>query len=199
MSQSVRNVAIFIFDEVEVLDFCGPFEVFSVTGRHQNEKPFNVYTVARERGPVLARNQLSINPHYTFSNAPLPDLLIIPGGYGTRQQIEIPEVIEWVKKCSKSAEQVLSVCTGSLILGRAGQLDGLSATTHHLALSELESVAPNTKIDPEKRFIDNGKVVTSAGISAGIDMSLHVVAKLLGHEQAVETAKYMEYHWKDND
>jgi transcriptional regulator GlxA family with amidase domain len=199
MSQSVRNVAIFIFDEVEVLDFCGPFEVFSVTGRHQKEKPFNVYTVARASGPVEARNQLSINPHYTFSDAPSTDILVVPGGYGTRQQMDIPEVIDWVKNCSKGAEQVLSVCTGSLILARAGQLDGLRATTHHLALTELEAVAPDTTIDPAKRFIDNGKVVTSAGISAGIDMSLHIVAKLLGHEQAVETAKYMEYDWKDTD
>jgi transcriptional regulator GlxA family with amidase domain len=198
MSDRQRNVAIFIFDEVEVLDFCGPFEVFSVTGRRNNLQPFNVYTVARENTPVLARNALSINPRYTFDDCPPPDILLIPGGYGTRQEIHKPDVLQWVQKSSQASELTLSVCTGSFLLARAGLLDGLTATTHHLALAEFEPLAPQTTIDATKRYVDNGTVITSAGISAGIDMALHVVAKLLGSEQAKETAEYMEYDWKDS-
>jgi transcriptional regulator GlxA family with amidase domain len=191
-----RNVAIYIFDEVEVLDFCGPFEVFSVTGRRDHEQPFNVFTVASQARPILARNELSINPRYTFADCPKPDLLLIPGGFGTRQEMHKQPVLDWIKNQSETSELVLSVCTGSLILGRAGLLDGLTATSHHLALEEFKAAAPNTTIDAGKRFIDNGKVVTAAGISAGIDMSLYIVARLLGMKQAVETATYMEYDWK---
>jgi len=196
MSDPSRNVAIFIFDDVEVLDFCGPFEVFSVTGRRNGSNPFNVYTVAEKAGPILARNALSINPRYTFADSPEPDILVIPGGYGTRQEVQKTAVLDWVKDCSRRSELLLSVCTGALVLGKAGLLGGLTATTHHLALAELKEVAPQTTIDASKRFIDNGKIITAAGISAGIDMALHVVARLLGKEQALETAAYMEYDWK---
>jgi transcriptional regulator GlxA family with amidase domain len=196
MANHPRNVAIFIFDEVEVLDFCGPFEVFSVTGRRDGSNPFNVYTVAQERRPVLARNELSINPRYTFADCPPPDILIIPGGFGTRREMNNSAVLDWVKRLSQNTEHLLSVCTGDLILAKAGLLEGLAATTHHGAISLLQEIAPNTKIDVTKRFIDNGKIIVSAGISAGIDMSLYVVAKLLGKAQAWETAKYMEYDWR---
>src|ERR1041384_899020 len=102
--QRVRTVAILIFDEVEVLDFCGPFEVFSVTGRNSSPTPFNVYTVAEKPGPVMARNQLSVNPRYTFADCPTPALLLVPGGWGTRQQMNNPAVIEWIRKLAPGAE-----------------------------------------------------------------------------------------------
>jgi transcriptional regulator GlxA family with amidase domain len=196
MTQNTRNVAIFIFDEVEVLDFCGPFEVFSVTGRRDNSNPFNVYTVAQEKRPILARNELSINPLYTFADCPKPDILLIPGGFGTRREMNNGVVLDWVKRLAPSTEHLLSVCTGDLILAKAGLLDGLAATTHHGAISLLQELAPKTQIEAEKRFIDNGKLIVSAGVSAGIDMSLYVVAKLLEKEQAWETAKYIEYDWR---
>jgi transcriptional regulator GlxA family with amidase domain len=197
MSDQTRNVAIYIFDEVEVLDFCGPFEVFSVTGgRGGAERPFNVYTVARAPGPVAARNGLSVNPRYTFADCPPPDILVVPGGYGTRREMREAEVLDWLKERERGAELLLSVCTGSLILARAGLLEGLEATTHHLALAELREAAPRTAVAPEKRFVDNGRIITAAGISAGIDAALHVVARLHGREQAAETAAYMEYDWK---
>lgn len=199
MTQNTRNVAIFIFDEVEVLDFCGPFEVFSVTGKRDGSNPFNVYTVAQEKRPVLARNELSINPRYTFADCPTPDILLIPGGFGTRREMNNSVVLDWVKRHSQTTEHLLSVCTGALVLAKAGLLNGLTATTHHGAISLLTELAPNTKIEPEKRFIDNGKIIVSAGISAGIDMSLYIVAKLLGQEQAWETAKYMEYDWRPEE
>jgi transcriptional regulator GlxA family with amidase domain len=191
-----KNVAILIFDDIEVLDFCGPLEVFSVTGLRKNEVPFNVYTVAEKAGPVLARNQLSINPRYTIRDCPPPDILLIPGGLGTRREMSNAVLIDWIRDCATRAELVLSVCTGALILARAGLLEGLTATTHHGALDELKAVAPNTIIRPERRFVDNGKIIVSAGISAGIDMALHVVARLLGRDTALETARYMEYDWK---
>ena len=191
-----RNVAILVFDEVEVLDFCGPFEVFSVTGRRDDLNPFNVYTVAERSGPIIARNNLSVNPRYTISECPQPDILVVPGGYGTRKEMHNTALIDWIKGCSEKAELVLSVCTGALLLAKAGLLEGLAATTHHRALELLKEVAPNTTIEGSKRFVDNGRIILSAGISAGIDMSLYVVAKLFGEEQALETNQYMEYDWK---
>jgi transcriptional regulator GlxA family with amidase domain len=191
-----RNVAILIFDEVEVLDFCGPFEVFSVTGRRDNSNPFNVYAVAEEKRPVLARNRLSVNPSYTIRDCPQPDILVVPGGLGTRREMHNPILIDWIKGCSEKAELVLSVCTGALLLAKAALLEGLAATTHHGAIELLKEVAPNTSVQANKRIVDNGRIIVSAGISAGIDMSLHVVAKLLGKEQALDTAQYMEYDWK---
>jgi transcriptional regulator GlxA family with amidase domain len=190
-----RNVAILIFDEVEVLDFCGPFEVFSVTGRQDNSNPFNVYTVAEKGQSILARNRLSVNPSYTIQDCPQPDTLVVPGGLGTRKEMHNSILIDWIRSSSQKAELILSVCTGALLLAKAGLLEGLSATTHHGAIELLEKVAPHTTIHPDKRIIDNGRIIVSAGISAGIDMSLYVVAKLLGKERALETAQYMEYDW----
>jgi transcriptional regulator GlxA family with amidase domain len=191
-----RNVAILIFDDVEVLDFCGPFEVFSVTGLLNPPQPFSVYTVAETAGPITARNGLSVNPRYTIRECPPATILLIPGGLGTRREINNDALIDWIARRAEPAERVLSVCTGALLLAKAGLLDGLEATTHHGALDLLRKHAPRTRISPEKRFIDNGKVIVSAGISAGIDMSLYVVARLLGEDEAWKTARYMEYDWK---
>ena len=191
-----RNVAILIFDEVELLDFCGPFEVFSVAGIQDEPSPFWVYTVSEEQRPIRARNNLSINPHFTLTNCPRPDLLLIPGGMGTRKEMFNPVILNWIKQWAGEVELVLSVCTGALLLAKAGLLNGLKATTHHGALSLLEEVAPEAIIEKGKRFIDNGRVIVAAGISAGIDMSLYVVGRLLGNDQAQKTADYMEYRWK---
>ena len=191
-----RNVAILIFDEVEVLDFCGPFEVFGVTGYKDGTESFNVYTVAEGPGPVIARNGLSINPAYTITDCPRPDVLVVPGGLGTRKEMDNPVLREWIEDHAKEAELTLSICTGALLLAKAGVLEGLSATTHHDGMELLKQVAPNATIEEEKRFVDNDRIVLSAGISAGIDASLHVVAKLLGTEQALKTARYMEYEWE---
>ncbi len=191
-----RNVAILIFDDVEVLDFCGPFEVFAATGRHNRPVPFNVYTVAEKPGPVTARYGLSVNPGYTIDDCPQPDILLIPGGQGTRREMDNPALIDWIKDSTPNVELLLSVCTGALLLARAGLLEGLAATTHHRALDLLREAAPNATVQPEQRFVDNGKIVLSAGISAGIDMSLHVVSRLLGKDAAIETAHHMEYDWR---
>ena len=217
-----RNVAILIFDDVEVLDFCGPFEVFGVTGtavrsaevskekpynpkeklfqayksaERTDEKPFHVYTVAEKAESVYARNGLSVNAAYPIENCPAPDILLVPGGYGTRAQMYNTVLLDWIVQQAGRVELLLSVCTGSLMLAKAGLLDGLSATTHYGAMDILRSVAPNTKICPDERYVDNGKIITSAGISAGIDMSLYVVARLLGAETAAQTARHMQYDY----
>ncbi len=191
----MKNIAILIFDEVEVLDFCGPFEVFSVTGKREGLSPFNVFTVAETDRPVIARNGLSVNPAYTVSDCPDPHILIVPGGYGTRREMENEALLAWIGRRAVAAELVLSVCTGALLLAKAGLLDGLSATTHHDAIGLLRDIAPHTRVLDSHRVVDNGKVILSAGISAGLDMSLHVVGRLLGLHQANETAAYMEYDW----
>ena len=191
---ATRNVAILMFDDVEVLDFAGPFEVFSVTSElNKGERPFAVSTVAEHPGAVNARNGLSVNPDCTISDCPPPDILIVPGGQGTRKLIDNSAVINWIKDSARTAELVLSVCTGSLLLAKAGLLEGLEATTHHQVLDLLKELAPNTTIIENQRFVDNGKIITSGGIAAGIDMSLHVVGKLLGTAQAEQTADHMEY------
>ena len=187
-----RTVAIVIFDDIEVLDFCGPFEIFSVTGARQGLKPFAVHTVAEELRPITTRGGLRVIPDQSFETSTSADIILVPGGLGTRREMNNPKMLQWIKDNASHAELVLSVCTGALVLGKAGLLDGLSATTHHLALDELRAVSSQIKIDAAKRFIDNGKVIVAAGISAGMDMALHVVSRLLGAEQAAETARYME-------
>lgn len=201
-----RNVAIFLFDEVEVLDFAGPYEVFSVTGlRTLAEKPFHVYTVA-EKSPVKARNGLTVLPDYLLDNCPKPDILLIPGGggfsaegvpFGSRREMYNSVVLEWVKKQASGVELVLSVCTGALILGNAGLLEGLKATTHFKALDGLRAISPGIEVVDGVRYVDNGRVILSAGVSAGIDMSYYVVSKLLGKETADEAARYAQYdYWR---
>lgn len=190
-----RNVAILLFDEVEVLDFAGPFEVFSIMGQRDGPGAFNVYTVAQQRRPILARNQLSVNPQFTFEDCPKPDIFIVPGGYGTRPLMNDEATMRWIARTAEACELVLSVCSGALVLAKAGLLHGLRATTHFSALQELRDMAPDTEVTGEERFIDNGKVIISAGVAAGIDASFHVVARLLGNEITAEGAKYIEYPW----
>jgi putative intracellular protease/amidase/catechol 2,3-dioxygenase-like lactoylglutathione lyase family enzyme len=196
---TTRNVAILIFEDVEVLDFCGPFEVFSVANRFTDSPAFHVFTVAEKPGPVLTRGGLSVNPLHRLADCPRPDLLLVPGGQGTRREMHNTALIEWIKARSQEAELVLSVCTGALLLAKAGLLDGLEATTHHGAIDLLREVAPKTTVHSDRLFADNGRVICSAGIAAGIDMSLHVVARLLGKEVAEKTARQMEYPLTQSD
>jgi transcriptional regulator GlxA family with amidase domain len=188
-----RNVAILVFDDVEVLDFAGPFEVFAVTDELRSREAFNVYTVAPGPGVVRARNGLKVVPDFTLGDCPQPHILVIPGGQGTRPLLGNDVLLKWIQERSRAAEIMMSVCTGSLLLGKAGLLDGLRATTHHLAVDLLRQVAPKAVVDPGARFHDNGSVLTSAGISAGIDCSFHLVGRLLGEPVAAATAAYMEY------
>jgi transcriptional regulator GlxA family with amidase domain len=192
---AARNLAILLFDDAEVLDFCGPFEVFSVANNQSSKPSFNVYTVAKKT-PITARNGLSVNPAYTLDACPKPDILLVPGGIGTRKELNNELLIEWIRRTADGAELVLSVCTGALLLGKAGLLHGLEVTTHHVAYDLLREIVPTGTVHEDQRFVDNGRVITSAGIAAGIDMSLHVVERLLGRDVASATARHMEYPWE---
>ncbi len=197
------NVGILIFDEVEVLDFCGPFEVFSVARRvgvgSQDEvnRPFAVFTIAQKSDIVKARGGLLVQPHFNLENHPPIDVLVVPGGWGTRREVDNPVIIEWLAKVSSETKLNTSVCTGAFLLGKIGLLDGKSATTHWLSLDRLEQTFPQVQVVRNTRWVDQGNIVTSAGISAGIDMSLHLVEKLLGREVAEQTAQQMEYVWQE--
>jgi transcriptional regulator GlxA family with amidase domain len=195
-----RNVGILIFDGVEVLDFAGPFEVFSRTRlapgvesrRSEESAPFFVFTVARRESPVEAIGGLRVFPHYCFANAPRIDLLVVPGGFGTRALLEDAPTLEWIRRVAEQAEQVTSVCTGSLLLARLGLLSGRKATTHWGALDLLASLDPAITVLRNQRVVDDG-IITSAGVSSGIDMAFYVVEKLCGRAVAEETARYIEY------
>ncbi len=190
------NLAILIFDDIEVLDFAAPFEVFAVTSELNNYEPFNVFLVAETQRTYKAVNGLQVVPNYEISNCPNPDILILPGGVGTRTQMHNQKLITWIKKISERAELLMSVCTGARLLAKAGLLDRLEITTHHEAYDELRQLVPTASVKERKRFVDQDKILTTGGISAGIDGSLYVVNKLLGQEIARKTAIYMEYDWQ---
>jgi transcriptional regulator GlxA family with amidase domain len=192
---TARTLAILVFDDVDVLDFCGPFEVFSVANRFTARPAFRVLTVAEKAGLVVARGGLSVNPHHRLADCPRPDILLVPGGQGTRREMHNPALIGWILQAAGEAELVLSVCTGALLLGKAGLLNGLETTTHHGAIDLLRQTAPEATVHADRRFVDSGRVICSAGIAAGIDMSLYVVGRLLGGEVAEKTASQMEYPW----
>jgi transcriptional regulator GlxA family with amidase domain len=193
-----RIVSIFVFDDVEVLDFAGPFEVFGVARTPTDEPLFTVQTVAQTAGEVRARNGLLVTPSHSFASAPAADLVVIPGGFGTRPLMHRPEVLGWIRKSAAKAEIIASVCTGSLLLAKAGLLAGQAATTHHSRLEALREVDPTITVRAGARFVDGGRIATAAGISAGLDLSLHLVARLHGAETARRTAAYMEYPWTDD-
>jgi transcriptional regulator GlxA family with amidase domain len=191
-----RRVGILIFPEVEVLDFCGPFEVFSVTGRSVAPGTLDVVTIAQSAEPLAARNGLRVIPDRSFADAGAIDVLLVPGGQGTRPLLNDEATLAWIRTQAEQVELLLSVCTGALLLAKCGLLDGLSATTHHLSLELLKELAPQTTVRDDVRFVDNGRVITSAGVAAGIDMSFHVVERLLGRETAETAARYIEYPWR---
>lgn len=194
------NVAILLFDEVEVLDFAGPFEVFSRTRlvpgppsrRSEESAPFRVFTVARSKAPVRATGELTILPSHGFGDAPAVDLLVIPGGFGTRSLLNDGEILGWIVQTAARARLVTSVCTGSLLLTKAGLLRGRRATTHWGALDLLRDLNAGVEVVEDRRVVDDG-IITAAGVASGIDMAFYVVEKLFGREVADETARYMEY------
>jgi transcriptional regulator GlxA family with amidase domain len=198
------NVGILIFDGVEVLDFAGPFEVFSRTRlapgvesrRSEDSAPFQVFTVAKSEVPVSATGDLRVIPRYAFASAPKIDLLVVPGGFGTRVLLHDPETLEWIRRAANAARQVTSVCTGSLLLAKAGLLQGRRATTHWAALDQLESLESGALVERELRVVDDG-IISSAGVASGIDMAFYVVERLFGADVANETARYIEYRRAD--
>lgn len=194
------NVAILIFDNVEVLDFAGPFEVFSRTRltpgvesrRSEESAPFRVFTIAKTREPITATGGLVVVPQHGFAGTPRIDLLIVPGGFGTRALLHDTETLDWIRETAAKARQVASVCTGALLLGKAGLLQGRRATTHWASLDLLDSLGAGVTVERSSRVVDDG-VITSAGVASGIDMSFYIVETVFGRAVADETAKYIEY------
>lgn len=194
-----REVAILVFDGVEVLDFAGPFEVFAVTDELNGERYFDVSLVAPKDTEYAAVNGMRVLPNRVLGDLPAPDVLVIPGGDGSKQAMRDRAVLEWIREARADAEVVMSVCSGARLLAVLGMLDGLDVTTHHEVAADLEKLAPAARVSLGRRFIDNGRIVTTGGISAGIDGSFHVVARLLGERVAQRTAEYMEYDWTPED
>jgi len=192
-----RTVGILIFNEVEVLDFAGPFEVFGIA-EIEKEKIYECFTVAENEQVIHARNGLLVKPNYTIFNCPKIDILIVPGGYGA-EKIEIKNIalLNWINKQSKNVEIIASVCTGAFLLAKSRVIQNDRVTTHWMDLDVLQKDYPDLKVEKGYKYIDNGKIMTSSGISAGIELALHIVEKENGKEIAVTTAKRMEYNWTE--
>jgi putative intracellular protease/amidase len=183
-----KKVAILIFTGVEIIDYSGPYEVFGAAG-------FDVYTVAETKDPIVTAMGMTVVPKFSFADAPQPDVLVVPGG-GVRTARGSAPTLKWVADVTGRAQQTMSVCNGAFILASAGLLDGLTATTTAGNLERLKAEYPKTKVVVDQRFVDNGKIITTAGLTAGIDGALHVVSKLLGNGSAQQVALSEEYDWR---
>jgi len=199
-----KRIGIVLFDDIEVLDFCGPFEVFSATRlneekRREEPSPFEVLLVAESPAPITTTGGMTVLPHHTFENCPRLDIVMSPGGWGTRKEVKNPVMLNWLRARAAEAETVTAVCTGSMLLGFAGLLDGPHATTHWRSLDWMRDSFPSVTVEYGKHFVQDGSVFTSAGISAGSDMSLKIVAHHFGEDIARATARHMEYPFPESD
>jgi transcriptional regulator GlxA family with amidase domain len=193
-----KHVGIVVFNDIEVLDFCGPFEVFSATRINEEKRrdelsPFEVSLVAQTLSYITTTGGMRVIPQYSFENCPRIDILVVPGGWGTRKELNNPVILAWLRTQAAEVETLTSVCTGSMLLGFAGLIDGLHATTHWRSLDWMRDSFPEVIVEYEQHVVSDGRVFTSAGISAGIDMALKVVARYYGEDIARATAVHMEY------
>jgi transcriptional regulator GlxA family with amidase domain len=218
-----HNVGILIFDNVEVLDFSGPFEAFNAANeilrpshvrrgdgeRSDNDRLFKVFTVAENEDMVMAKFGYYVKPHFSINNSPDIDILVIPGGEGRKVQMNNPVITGWVKNVFDKLEILLTVCTGVFIAGKSGVLNVKQATTHHGSYDEFEKTFPGIELVKNVKFVDNGiphpnppqrggknvNIITAGGISAGINASLYVIDKLVSNEHGKKTAAHMEYDY----
>ena len=199
-----KRVGILIFRDVEVLDFCGPFEVFSVTrlnedARREEPSPFEVLLVAETLDTVVATGGLKVIPDVTLDTCPPLDILVVPGGWGTRAEAKNQRLLDWIAERGRSVETLTSVCTGSMLLGHAGLLHGRRATTHWRSLDRMRDAFPAVTVEEKLHVVEHDHIVTSAGISAGIDMALRVVIRYFGEAVGRATARNMEYPFPDDN
>lgn len=187
-------IGIYIYDDAEVLDFSGPFEVFSTAAR-VGGKDWSPVLISESGSQVNARGGFQVLPNYSISNHPDLDVVLVAGGVHTRE-VEKEAVIQWIASMAESSMITASVCTGCFFLARTGLLDGLSVTTHWEDIPDLRSRHPELTVLEDRRWVQSGKYVTSGGISAGIDMSLFLVSELASEELAQKTARQMEYRWQ---
>jgi transcriptional regulator GlxA family with amidase domain len=193
---SKLQVTILLFDEVEVLDFAGPFEVFSVTAQLSGYQNLEVKTVGKIKSLIHAKNGLQVMPDLAISELDQVDILVIPGGDGSRTVIRDFKLMDWINQMIQKAQTVFTVCSGARILAKLGHLKEQRFTTHHEVFEDLMTLEPSAIPDKSARFVDNGKFMTAAGVAAGIDLSLYVVEKYFGEEVMKKTARYMEYEGK---
>jgi transcriptional regulator GlxA family with amidase domain len=186
-------IGVALFDGAEELDWAGPWEVLAAWAEQWPDDGVRVFTLAREDRPVTCAKGLRVLPDETWATAPPLDVLVYPGGRGTRRELAEEAVLEWIRGAAAGGTVVASVCTGSLVLAAAGLLDGKPATTHWQSLELLPTLGREIEVRPGDRFVDNGNVITAAGVSAGIDMALHLVARLHSPERAREVRRYIQY------
>ena len=199
-----KQVGILVFEDIEVLDFCGPFEVFSCTRlneekRREEPSPFNVFLVAATKKPTVTTGGMKVLPDFDLDDCPALDVLVVPGGWGTRREMNNEPLLRWIGDRSKQVEILTSVCTGALLLGKAGLLEGKRATTHWRSLDWMQELFPKTTVEKQWHVVEEGPLFTSAGISAGIDMALKVVSRYFGEDVARVTAKHMEYPFPESN
>ncbi len=191
------NVGIYIYDNAEVLDFSGPYEVFSVANRFLNEKEQHKLFFVSEKEIVTARGDFKVLSNYTIKNNPNIDVLIVVGGIHIKE-LEKENVITWIQEASKKAKLISSVCTGAFLLAKANIIKNQKVTTHWEDIDDLKNMFPSLDIIKNVRWVDEGNIVTSAGISAGIDMSLHLLSKIYNIDLANRVAKQMQFDWTKN-
>ena len=199
-----KRVGIVVFPDVEVLDFTGPFEVFAAarlneTRRREDPSPFEVVVVAEHEGVVTTAGGLKVLPDYTFETCPPLDVLVVPGGWGVRAELSKERLLAWVDERGRAVETLASVCTGSMLLGRAGLLDNRRATTHWRSLDWMRQSFEDVMVVEDEHVVVDGRVFTSAGVSAGLDLALHVVARYCGEAVARATARNLEYPYPDDN
>jgi len=186
-------IGVALFDGAEELDWAGPWEVLAAWAEQWPDDGVRVFTLAREDGTITCAKGLRVLPDETWETAPPLDVLVYPGGRGTRTELANQAVLDWIRGLAGSGAVVSSVCTGSLVLAAAGVLDGYPATTHWSALELLPTLGKDIEVRPDDRFVDTGNVITAAGVSAGIDMALHLVARLHSPERARDVRRYIQY------
>ncbi len=201
-NSSVKTVGILIFNDVEVLDVAGPFEVFSMTRldedkRYETTSPFRVVLLSEKKAPVVAIGGLKLIPDFTFDDCPSLDLFVIPGGWGTRREVDNPVLIQKISKLSAKSSLTASICTGSSLIGRAGLLDGKKATTHWRAYNFLRESAPKAQVQENVIFTTDGSIFTSAGVASGIRLSLYLVSRFFGAQVGKKTARFLEFSYPE--
>jgi putative intracellular protease/amidase len=187
-ASGLPRVALFVFTGVQIIDFAGPYEIFGTAG-------YDVFTVAETKDPITTVNGMTVVPKYDFATVPPPDVLVVPGG-GIYAASKSAKTIRWIADVTARTKHTMSVCNGAFLLAQAGLLDGLTATTTTGLIEKLRAQYPKVHVVDDRRFVDNGKIITTAGLSAGIDGALHVVARMQGNGKAELTALGDEYDWK---
>lgn len=188
-----RQIGIFLFDGVEELDAVGPWEVLAYWTLHHPEDGWRVFCLSDRGADVIGAKDLLLGAHHSVASAPALDVLVYPGGVGTRRLLRDPGHLAWVRGQRAGVPLLTSVCTGSLVYAAAGILNHRAATTHWASLNLLSEIDPTIEVDVDARFVDDGDLITSAGVSAGIDMALHLVARLAGIERAQEVRRGLQY------